>query len=48
MIDLEVPGEAVRIVQIFRRGVGKQSWTVNRGDAVRSKSRDDETLILLE
>src|SRR5690349_19768157 len=48
MIDLQIPREAVRILEIFGLGVDQQSWSTNRRHTIRRKGRDQEVLILLE
>src|ERR1051326_1930838 len=48
MIELHIPREAVRILQVFGPGVEQQSWPSNRRDAIRGKGRDQQILILLE
>ena len=48
MVHLRVPRDAVRILEIGRRGIQKQTWSIGDGRAVTRESGDDEILVLLE
>src|ERR1043166_9690414 len=48
MIDLQVPRETVRILQVFGLCVDQQAWSINQRHAVRRKCRDQQILILFE
>jgi alpha-L-fucosidase len=48
MIDLQVPREAVGILETSGRCVEEQSWTINRGQAIVRERSHHQALILFE
>src|SRR3954452_13822105 len=48
MIELKIPGEAVRVVEVFRCRIKKKTRSVDGGDAVRSEGCYEQALVLFE
>src|ERR1043166_6105692 len=48
MIDLQIPGETVRILQIGRRRVAIKPWPIYHSQTIRRKGRDLLARILTE